>query len=492
VEQEVQGYSYVLSDRPVEIPDDTSEGVKTTQAYQNLGDGIHYFHIKAIRAGSWGGVTHFAVKIDGSPPARFQIEVSPSQSTVVRKPVLSFTTTDALSGVDHYDVKIVPLTPQPEEGEPPSQTSEYFFTEQRSPYVPELKVGDYDVLIRAYDRAGNYTEETTRISVLPSVLWALHARGLQIGTMLIPWIVLWSVFGLLAAVALFFAWHFWRWHTALSLRHRKAELPPAVKAKIDELKALREKYKGVALLLVALFTGVSLLGAPLLQGHAAQEASQGVRELSPPVVTEVSRNISNQELFYIGGKTVVLQGEVKIFLQNLENGETTSYTVTSDTKGDWFYSHPTFLTSGDYLIWTQMTHEGVTSPPSAQVPLRVSKTALQFGASRISYETLYLTVAVGLLLVVIVMAIVALYHRYHGGKKHAALLEEVRKAEAMLHRGFAVLRRDIEAELALIEKARASGTFSPREQAQEEKILADLKRIEEYIGRELWEVEREV
>jgi len=490
-DEAVEGYSYELSDRPIDIPDDTSEGFKTVQTYQNVPDGIHYFHIKSIRNGSWGGVSHFAVRIDGSPPARFKIDVSPGENTVVKKPVISFETTDAHSGVEHYETKIVPLTPISEKLESKDETTEYFFTEQHSPYTPELAVGEYDILVRAYDFAGNYTEEVQRISILPAVLWSLQARGIQIGTVLVPWVFILSIAGVLVLISLAFAWHFIRWHRGVDLRHRKMELPPEIKEKLDELKMLREKYKGLMPILFAFFFSTCFLTIAAIPAYSAPplDPPEEVIELAPPIVTSVSRNISNKELLYIGGKVAIPKSEVKIFLQNLETGETTSYNVTSDAKGDWFYSHRTFLQSGKYLIWTQTRLQEATSPPSPQIPISVSAAALQFGASRLSYESIYLGAALALFALVVLLGSLSLYHYYHGKKKHNLLLEEIRKSEAMIHRGFAVLKKDIEAELAMVKRARASGTLSEKEKEQEEKILEDLQRIERYIGKELWEIE---
>lgn len=80
-ESDVDGYSYTLTKEPVVAPDDTSEGIRNSVAYKNLADGVHYFHIKALRNGKWGGVTHYALKIDTTAPAEFPLEISPSAKT---------------------------------------------------------------------------------------------------------------------------------------------------------------------------------------------------------------------------------------------------------------------------------------------------------------------------------------------------------------------------------------------------------------------------
>src|SRR3990167_146452 len=78
----VESFSYVLNKDPITVPDNIGEGNRQLVSYSNLSDGIHYFHIKALRDGIWSGVTHFAVKIDTSMPADFPIEILPSKRTI--------------------------------------------------------------------------------------------------------------------------------------------------------------------------------------------------------------------------------------------------------------------------------------------------------------------------------------------------------------------------------------------------------------------------
>src|SRR3989344_2211164 len=106
----VEGYSYILSDNPTTNPDDINEGKKNSVSYTNLADGIHYFHIKSLRAGVWGGTTHFAIKVDATPPADFIIDIAPSIRTASKLPIIQFMTTDVLSGIDHYELKLISLS----------------------------------------------------------------------------------------------------------------------------------------------------------------------------------------------------------------------------------------------------------------------------------------------------------------------------------------------------------------------------------------------
>lgn len=486
-ETPVRGYSYVLSEQPIEIPDDISEGLETVQAYRDLPDGIHYFHVKALRDGSWGGVTHFAIKIDSSPPANFKIEITPGATTSITRPIINFQTTDALSGLDHYEIKLISLTPR--EGSSGSgETEQGFFIEANSPYVPRLDYGDYDVIVRAYDKAGNYVQHVQRLIVTTALSSLVDVEGVHIGDLVIAWSVIWS----LGAIVLFLV-------TVSALRHHQhhklaarqlAEgVPNEIKNKLKELNELQEKYRKLT---VAVLLCVSIVAGMFSSGIQVSAQEEGSIELSPPDIIEISDKITNQEIFYIGGRTLEPSSDVIIYIQGLESGETLSYRVRSNSRGDWFYRHNGFLAGGQYSVWTQTEKGALKSPPSAQSRITVSATALQLGTSRLSYEAIYFITSVILLAVIMIFAGFGLYHRHHGRKKRELSRQELRNLELALHRGFALLERDIKSEIARLHKARGHGAWTPDDEKWEATIKKDLERVRTHIGREVWHIEKDI
>lgn len=478
-EDSVDGYSYILNDEPVTNPDDISEGIKHSIVYKNLDNGIHFFHIKGLKNGGWGGVTHFAIKVDTEEPADFPIEIIPGVRTTRNQPVIQFGTTDVLSGVDHYDINIIPLKvlKTPEQ----ALSEQQFFVEAQSPYVtPPLELGTYNVIVRAYDKAGNFREVTTKLNIVTAIFTFVQDKGLQIkGIALVPWSIVFIVLIALLIAAIIGAWRIRKWHRYVDLLRAQKELPKDIKNQLEELKKYKNKYgKALVLLLIAvaaIFGGKSVL---------AQQT-----ELDPPYVSTVSKDITNEEIFYIGGKTDVANTEIIIYLQNLQTGETNSFTVVSDKNGSWFYRHNKFLADGDYIIWVQGKIGELVSPPSPQILFSVRQTALQFGASRISYELLYLIVSIVLLIALASLIAYIIFHAKHGRRKHGMFVKEVHEAEESVRRGFAVLRRDIEAEIAVIRRARGTD-LSAEEKAKEAQLLRDLESVERYIGKEIWDVEK--
>lgn len=478
-EDAAQEYSYVLSDDPVGVPDEISEGKRTEVSYESLSDGKHYFHIKALREGVWGGVTHFAINVDTTLPAEFPVKVMPGDVTSVRQPILQFATTDNLSGVDHYELKIISLDGEniPSAG----NFSQPLFIEVSSPFVlSRLELGKYDVIVRSYDAAKNFREINKRILITKPFLGIVENTGINIfGTVISWWVLLAFLTGIIP-ILIIFAWIFRMRHRNIEEKIGEKELPGHIRNKLKELEMYRAKY-GKALLLLLFLTSVFL---------RVEISFASGDSLNPPVISTVPKNISNKDIFYASGKTEKSWQEVILYIQNSDTGETFNETVRSDENGDWFYRHSGFFSKGDFIIWAQIKNGDVSSPPGPQVNFTVEKTALQLGSSRISYDAAYIFLIVFLtVLAVSLLTHIAKEHRRTIRKKRR-YTDEVREVHEAIRRGFAVLKRDIEAELSVIKKAKLNRELLTEERIREEQLKTDMERIEEKIEKEILDVER--
>lgn len=198
----VTNFSYSFDHNPVGTPDNKPEGNYTSVSYSNVKDGIWYFHIKAEKGNVWGGVSHYSVQIDATPPAVFTPKVKPSPNTDETQPLIYFVTTDNLSGLDYYQIKCVNITP----GKGKNNTS--FFIEANSPYkLSSLDLGKYLVIVKAVDRAGNYREGAVRVNIFPkSVIVSKH--GVQWREISIQW--MWLIIILVVIILSLIIFCFWR------------------------------------------------------------------------------------------------------------------------------------------------------------------------------------------------------------------------------------------------------------------------------------------
>lgn len=154
----VEGFSYVFDTKPFTIPENTILTTETTKSFENLTDGLWYFHIKSFRKGVWGKTGHFLVRIDTTPPADFTPTTNYLLATTifVERSLISFFTTDNLSGVDRYEVGVIDKSEL--------TVISPVFIETESPYqVPINKDSQLEVIVRAIDKAGNIREASVDI-----------------------------------------------------------------------------------------------------------------------------------------------------------------------------------------------------------------------------------------------------------------------------------------------------------------------------------------
>ena len=188
----VTGFSFELDNKPFTVPDNVADLTGTTQAFENLGDGLWYFHIKALKNGAWGTTGHFLIKIDTVPPAEFKPETNNFLGSVITagRTLVSFFTTDNLSGVDHYEVGTIDAS------QPISQAP--VFIQTGSPYqVPILQNASLKVIVRALDKAGNVREGFVEVKP-PGRIWKFFQSNLSL-VLVAALIALFFVYKLLKA-----------------------------------------------------------------------------------------------------------------------------------------------------------------------------------------------------------------------------------------------------------------------------------------------------
>jgi len=152
---DVTGVSLLLNKNPTSDPGPISDGLLESKKYEDLEDGIWYFHIKFRNQYGWGKITHRQVLIDTAPPLPFEIEVQREDPTDPQ-PILIFETSDELSGIKNYEIRIG-------EGEPfPAEKLKV-----ESYKLPPQPPGKHSIEVKAFDKALNFSSAFTEIEILP-------------------------------------------------------------------------------------------------------------------------------------------------------------------------------------------------------------------------------------------------------------------------------------------------------------------------------------
>jgi len=167
-------FSFSFSQNPQEDPDIVSEGDMTFISYEGVQDGIWYFHLRAKKRGVWGKTSHFAIKIDTTPPQEFKLQ------TDVGRGFVYFDTKDLRSGVDYYEVAVLNISKTP--------TSAPLFVEATSPFkISSRETGKYRVIVRVFDKAGNRQEGETRFQILSPFISYVEGEGIEIRGIFFAW-----------------------------------------------------------------------------------------------------------------------------------------------------------------------------------------------------------------------------------------------------------------------------------------------------------------
>lgn len=123
----------------------------------DLADGIWYFHAQEKGVSGWGPTSTFKVQIDTVPPLSFILKNLTGTSTESGNPtIFQFTTTDDLSGIDHYQLTL------------DGKESAISTDEGNKPYGVLADAGAHVVIVKAFDKAGNVTSAQEAFTVLRS------------------------------------------------------------------------------------------------------------------------------------------------------------------------------------------------------------------------------------------------------------------------------------------------------------------------------------
>lgn len=156
-DSDIIGVSYYLDNNPSGIPGPVSDGLLSSKNYEDLADGIWYFHLKLKNSFGWGAVSNYKVQIDTVPPKQFAISFVDGKETENPCPESLFNTDDLLSGMAYYKVKV---------GEGAYNTIVAEVVKNDNPYLlPCQESGKKIVVVEAYDNAGNYTTSTEEVNI---------------------------------------------------------------------------------------------------------------------------------------------------------------------------------------------------------------------------------------------------------------------------------------------------------------------------------------
>lgn len=157
VPSDITAVATALNRSPNAVPSVAEKELTTGRNFGILEDGIWYVHVRFRNSIGWGPAAHYRIAIDTKPPLPFGLAFLEGETTDNPAPVIRFKSSDTLSGLKEYEIKIDDreAIKVPAAGFPGSFT------------LPLQPPGTHRVVVRAIDEAGNSVEDGTAIEILP-------------------------------------------------------------------------------------------------------------------------------------------------------------------------------------------------------------------------------------------------------------------------------------------------------------------------------------
>jgi hypothetical protein len=142
--------------------------------YENLEDGIWYFHLSLQNNSGWSKTEHFKIKIDHTPPQIDATEVSRGDLTDP-KPIIKLSIEDKISCVKNFEFSIN------------GKAIEYQRLPNGDLQLETLEPGNHELVITAYDRAMNKNEAFLPITIksIPTPEVTSYPAEIKVGEKLV-------------------------------------------------------------------------------------------------------------------------------------------------------------------------------------------------------------------------------------------------------------------------------------------------------------------
>jgi len=455
-------FSYLIDHDPSGIPDTSSEGMASTISFNNLDNGIWYFHLRAAIDDVWGGVSSYVLKIDNQSPAAFAVNVSPGKRTSNRNPIFRFFTTDSLSGFSHFEMKMIRLSG--------IKTFEAFFYEVSNPYQAiNIEPGRYQVVVRAYDDALNSRDESVTINIIGPLSKFIDSEGVDLIVFFLPWNMLINVLLLILIIFIIIIFLLLRKHR----HHLKHAFLEDIERFFTITKNVSNKIKRQPpSLLIIMF---AVIGLSILLPHITKavepaptrqvgvpisfSANVGVEPPEPVISVAPSQFYPLDEILFIEGRAAP-KAKIAVNFEKL-GSKSVTIIVESNSNGEWFLAQKVELSSGEWTARARILGDPASDWSSPRI-IRSTVSGFIFGSIKIKY----FPIAIALILLLLSSTALLAY-----------LLWQISKVRRSAH-----LREDISDELEHLEKAIREGKeLSESEMKRRENLLLELRHAEEII-----------
>ncbi|MBU2635349.1 hypothetical protein KJ841_02650, partial [Patescibacteria group bacterium] len=211
-----------------------------------------------------------------------------------------------------------------------------------------------------------------------------------------------------------------------------------------------------------------------------------IEPIETPVITDLSQTAQVGDNLIINGTSKYPDATVTVFVKK-EGEDPRSLDVKTDKQGNWTFIYDKSLEKGTYQVWMEITDiRGAKSYPTEKITITAALPAfIKFG--KISID--YLTIVITLIALIVFLILIIGYGWYKISIWRKRLKKETREIEENLIKAFRALREEVQEQIEYLDKKKG---LSRREKQIRNKLNKALKISEEFIGKEIKDVLREL
>ncbi|MFC1678444.1 cohesin domain-containing protein [Patescibacteria group bacterium] len=206
-----------------------------------------------------------------------------------------------------------------------------------------------------------------------------------------------------------------------------------------------------------------------------------VEPLKSPVITDIPKVINKNEELIIRGSSFYPNITLMLYIAKVGQ-DPLVLTLKTDSDGNWSYFHQGELEKGNYEVWAKLIDDrGAQSLDSTRHLMTVVSPSI--------LEQYCVLFNLLLLIIVILLASFILYQHKKFTEERIRIKRETEEVKDKLRKIFAALREEVD---ELIELADKKPGLSESEKRIKEKIQESLDISEEFISKEVEDVEKEI
>lgn len=226
---------------------------------------------------------------------------------------------------------------------------------------------------------------------------------------------------------------------------------------------------------------IEIIAIDKANNTASSSAMFVIDPLRAPIISSIPKLITKSEDLVIQGTSFYPRVTVKIYISSGKN-DPEEFTTKTDDSGNWSYFHNSRLVKGNYDIWAKVVDDrGAQSLNSTKNLLTLQSPSLidQFG----------IWIILVLLIIIMLLSLYIHYLKKNFFEEKTRIKSETTEVKMKLGKIFAALREEVD---ELMQMADKKPGLSESERRVKEKLQESLDISEEFINKEVEDVEKEI